>query len=285
MWHSGEQAMQSRVDGVARQGDAERGPLRPKMSEQHRAFFAERPFVVLGGQDGLGLPWASLATGTPGFLASPDPFTLTARIRPPPADALADAIAPLAALALLGIDFSTRRRNRINGLVTAADADGFTLAVDQAFGNCPKYIRDQDTGPMLARTGFTARRTSAFDRRARALIERAETFFVASWSGNGIEGAAAGMDVSHRGGPAGFVRIAADGGLIVPDYAGNRYFNTLGNVLNTGQAGLLFVDFTTGERLQATGAAKILWDGPEVEAMEGAERAWRFTPAAVNWMT
>ena len=41
-------------------------------------------------------------------------------------------------LGFLGIDLKTRRRNRVNGRVSAVAADGcIELAVDQTFGNCP----------------------------------------------------------------------------------------------------------------------------------------------------
>ncbi|MGI9462957.1 MAG: pyridoxamine 5'-phosphate oxidase family protein, partial [Aestuariivirgaceae bacterium] len=82
---------------------------------------------------------------------------------------------------------------------------------------------------------------------------------------------------SHRGGRPGFVKV--DGStLTIPDYAGNRHFNTLGNFFANPMAGLLFVDFETGDLLLLTGAVEILWDeDPAARALSGAERAWRFT--------
>jgi hypothetical protein len=42
----------------------------------------------------------------------------------------------------LGIEFHSRRRNRVNGKVSMSHGgDGFTIHVDQSFGNCPKYIQ------------------------------------------------------------------------------------------------------------------------------------------------
>jgi hypothetical protein len=55
------------------------------------------------------------------------------------------------------------------------------------------------------------------------------------------------VDVSHRGGNAGFVRIGNDGVLTIPDFDGNLFFSTLGNIFVNGKAGLLFVDFATGD--------------------------------------
>jgi hypothetical protein len=77
----------------------------------------------------------------------------------------------------------------------------------------------------------------------------------------------------------GFISIAEDGALEIPDYRGNRYFNTLGNLLAYPRAGLAIPDFATGDLLQLTGSAEIVWDGPRVAEHPRAERLWRLRPA------
>jgi hypothetical protein len=67
------------------------------------------------------------------------------------------------------------------------------------------------------------------------------------------------VDISHRGGPPGFVTLGSNGDLIVPDYRGNRYFNTLGNLLGDPRAALLFIDFERGDLLQLQGSVTIDW--------------------------
>jgi len=62
----------------------------------------------------------------------------------------------------------------------------------------------------------------------------------------------------------------------VPDFSGNFYFNTLGNLLLNPRCGLLFLDFAAGATLQVAAAAEIIWDGPEVAAVAGAQRLVRF---------
>jgi predicted pyridoxine 5'-phosphate oxidase superfamily flavin-nucleotide-binding protein len=89
-------------------------------------------------------------------------------------------------------------------------------------------------------------------------------------------GRAGGVDVSHRGGKPGFVRVEADGTLTVPDFVGNYFFNTLGNLVVNPRAGLLFVDFDTGDLLYLAVTAEIIWDGPEVDSFAGAQRLMRF---------
>jgi uncharacterized protein len=84
------------------------------------------------------------------------------------------------------------------------------------------------------------------------------------------------VDVSHRGGKPGFVRIDDDQTLTVPDFSGNFYFNTFGNLELNPRAGLLFVDFAQGNLLYLTGTAQVIWEGAEISTYEGAERLFRF---------
>jgi len=64
--------------------------------------------------------------------------------------------------------------------------------------------------------------------------------------------------------------------LTIPDYIGNNHFNTLGNLLESGRAGLLFIDFEGGHLLTLTGKAEILWETEDLQYFTGAERLWRF---------
>ena len=174
---------------------------------------------------------------------------------------------------MLALDRAARRRNRANGRIAARDAAGFTLAVGQGFGNCAKYIQRRAVHPGPAAPGPVEALTS-LDPAARALIGEADTLFVASRSRTDL-GDAGGVDVSHRGGRPGFVRVDGDA-LAVPDFAGNRYFNTLGNLLGEPRAALLFIDFASGDLLQLQGRVSIDWDGQSPELVAGAERQWRF---------
>src|SRR5262249_26129164 len=99
--------------------------------------------------------------------------------------------------------------------------------------------------------------------------------FVASYVDR--EGAGRQVDVSHRGGKPGFVRLGEDGELTIPDFAGNLYFNTLGNLLINPKGGLLFVDFETGDLLQLSGDAEVILESREMGAFQGAGRLWKFS--------
>lgn len=276
-FHAGELALQTQA-GV-RERLAQTGPrvIRDHMPEQHRSFFPLLPFVLAGSVDAAGRPWASMLTGEPGFVTAPDPRLLDVRARPLDGDPLAAALSQGAALGILGIELPTRRRNRANGRIVAVDEGGFQLQVNESFGNCPKYIQTRTLQPASARP----RREAALDARGRLLptvraaIAAADTCFVASYVEEGARGGRA-VDVSHRGGKPGFVRVDANGTLTVPDFQGNFYFNTLGNLHANPRAGLLFPDFERGDLLMLSGRTEILADGPEVRAFPGAQRAWRF---------
>ncbi|SAK55891.1 pyridoxamine 5'-phosphate oxidase-like FMN-binding protein [Caballeronia glebae] len=282
-WHRGEIAIQKafgvdeRMDGVGRR------VVRDYMPDQHRQFFAQLPFIVAGAVDEHGDPWATLLAGHPGFMHTRDSKTLSmSRARDPhdPADA---GMSDGASIGLLGIEMHTRRRNRLNGVIHRDGANlGFDVAVEQSFGNCPQYIQLRDfefvRDPAVP-SPVEPLVLDALSPRARAMIAGADTFFVASYfdreDGHRL------VDVSHRGGKPGFVRLSDDGALTIPDFAGNLFFNTLGNILVNGRAGLVFADFETGDLLQLTGDAEVLLDSPEAAAFQGAERLWRFTPRRV----
>lgn len=281
--HEGEAALQERAGVRARSEAAGRRAVRDFMPDQHRAFFAALPFLIVGSLDEDDRPWASILTGRPGFMASPDPRTLTIRAAPVPGDPLGAALVEGAPLGLLGIQPETRRRNRMNGTVAAA-ADGVVeVRVGQSFGNCPQYIQaraPQFADVPAAGAGPVHRGGPELSDRARALVEGADTFFIAT-AAPGARGGdpVHGVDVSHRGGRPGFVRVADEAGvtvLTVPDFIGNFYFNTFGNIALNPASGLLFVDFESGDVLMLSGEAEVVWDGPEVMAFAGAERLMKF---------
>jgi predicted pyridoxine 5'-phosphate oxidase superfamily flavin-nucleotide-binding protein len=244
--------------------------IRGFLLEQQRAFFEALPYVLAGAVD-HGWPAATLFAGPPGFISAPDASTLVIAARLDPEDPAQRSLVPGSPAALLGIDLAARRRNRANGIVAQAAPDGFALEVQQAFGNCPQYIHVRHFKPFPGGAGETKALTR-LDREDREAIARADTFFVASAARTGDP--RAGADISHRGGPPGFVRVEGDT-LTVPDFSGNRYFNTLGNLVSNPRAALLFVDFASGGLLHVQGTTEIVWEGPEVGALDGAERLWR----------
>lgn len=281
-WHPGEVEMQQAVGVADRMLDVGRRVIRDYMPDQHRAFFAQMPFLVIGTVDRDGDPWASLVAGRPGFASSPTNKTLSVRAKPDPHDPASDGLARGGGMGILAIEPPTRRRNRLNGVLKEASSDGFFMDVVQSFGNCPQYIQARDFEFVREPNTFSesaVEETAALTARDKALIASADTLFVASYV-DGDHGVRQ-VDVSHRGGKAGFVRISDDGVLTIPDFAGNLFFATLGNFLINPRAGIVFVDFETGDLLQMTGAARVDLTSPEIAAFQGAERLWHFTPRRV----
>jgi len=275
IWHEGERYLQDKVGMAERMAVVGQRVVRDFMPDQHRQFYAQLPFIVLGSIDHAGDAWATFIEGKPGFMSSPSPTVLDIAARPAADDPAAEGMADGDPIGLLGIEMHTRRRNRMNGFVSSTAA-GLSVAVDQSFGNCPRYIQLRDfsfSREPGRQPGGGAESLALLDDAARETIQRADAFFVASYADREDRRQ---VDVSHRGGKAGFVRVGEDGTLTIPDFDGNLFFATLGNIHLNGRAGLLFVDFESGDMLQMMGDAALLLDSPEIAAFQGAERLWTF---------
>lgn len=269
--------MQAHVGKRDRMEQFGRRVIRDHLPEQHREFYGALPHLVAGSVDGDGNPWASILTGAPGFVTSPTDRLLAVDGGIVEGDPLADTLAEGQPLGFLGLQFETRRRNRVNGRVVEHGGDRLLVGVDQAFGNCPQYIQTRSlTDAKPPRTHASVLSFETLTDAQQDWIASSDTFFVASAAVPDGDARVQGVDVSHRGGRPGFVRVEGDR-LMVPDFSGNNHFNTLGNFLVYPKAGLLFVDFERGNILMLTGEVEIHLDPAEVAEFEGAERFWSFT--------
>jgi uncharacterized protein len=277
-FHAGELAIQARFGAQERMDKQARRMVRDYLPEQHQQFFAQLSYLIVGTVDAMGNLWASILVGEPGFLSSPDEHTLRVAAQPLVGDPLTTTLAEGIDIGLLGIELHTRRRNRLNGNITAIHADSFDVHVGQSFGNCPQYIQAR-MFELIEFDSTASKPTHQFTTLGsaeRTIITAADTFFIATAYQAESAGAARGVDVSHRGGKPGFVRIDDEGTLTVPDFSGNFHFNTFGNLELNPRAGLLFVDFDSGDLLYLTGTAEVIWEGTEAINYEGAERLFRF---------
>ena len=281
IWHDGDRAAQARAGTADHM--AEIGPkvIRDFMPDQHRQFFEQLPFIVVGSLDGKQHPWASVLANLPGFVTSPHPRRLEIEAGPLPGDPLGEALRVGNTLGLLGIELPTRRRNRMNGHIVARDEAGFAVHVRESFGNCPQYIQRRDY-TLFSPSEVAVVPFAALPDEAKGLVRRADTMFVASAAPRG-DGTFS-VDVSHRGGQPGFLGIDAEGAIVVPDFRGNGFFQTIGNLAVYPRAGLLIPDFATGDLLQVTGDAEVVWEGPEVDAYSGAERLWKVKVQSGRWL-
>jgi predicted pyridoxine 5'-phosphate oxidase superfamily flavin-nucleotide-binding protein len=278
-FHPGELVAQERAGVSARADLIGRHNIRDSIPLSHRLFLAELSLVLLSGQDATGQPWVSLRTGLPGFVSSPNGQTLLIEGQATGGDPLAREWRAGSLIGMLGFDPPTRRRNRINGVITSVEDGRLVVSVTQCYGNCPQYIQSRTPTVVddpTTRASGACSISTALNEADQRLLACTDTFFIASANPSMDAGAGRGADISHRGGKPGFIRVDDDRTLTTPDFSGNSMFNTIGNLVSYPRAGLLVVDFDTGDLLHLAAAAEIIWDGPEVRAHTGAERLVRF---------
>lgn len=284
-FHKGELTAQTKT-GAHTVKDWASALIRPYLPEQHQAFFTAQPFLIVSARDDGGRPWATLLSGEDGFTSSSDDKSLRLNSHPVKGDALAGRLSAGADIGVIGIELATRRRNRVNGIVSAVDEAGFSLAVTQSFGNCPKYIRERGWFRVAKKMEPIAKRYKVLSAIHQKWIGSTDTLFIASGH-SAIAGGAGGggMDASHRGGEPGFVKVIGCNRLVLPDYVGNNFFNTIGNLIEDPRAGLLFIDFETGSLLQVTGMVSIDWDSDEVAKYPEATRLLMMEISEINELT
>lgn len=136
-WHPGELSVQKKL-GYAEAVQNHWQITENSMREQHRIFHTSNlHFIPVTTMDNLGRPWASIVTGANGkigFIKSPDANTLLLNTRLWDGEPLletikalqnrdpeSDALLPERFLtAGVGIEYSTRRRNKFAGELVAA---------------------------------------------------------------------------------------------------------------------------------------------------------------------
>ncbi|MEM7407210.1 MAG: pyridoxamine 5'-phosphate oxidase family protein [Pseudomonadota bacterium] len=265
-FHAGEREAQRRA-GVHERMAAHGGRfIRPYLPDQHRDFYARLPCIFAGVRGHAGYPWATVLTGSPGFVCSPSPTQLHLSTALHPDDPVVPGLYPGAQLGLLGLEFETRRRNRVNGRLASVGVRQLELHADISFGNCPQHIHVRPwpfTG--LCQTSQTRRAdrlsASRLGRDPTGLLARADTFFIATGVDSGGAGAAdsGGFDVGHRGGPPGLLEVESERRVAFLDFPGNNFFNTIGNLSVDPRVGLLVVDFESGGLLHMAGRAMVQW--------------------------
>jgi len=273
-FHEGELAVQDRA-GVRAQAKRLGGAMLavPDLSGGISSFLADRDFAVITARDDDRRLWISPLLAPVGFLEARG-RTLRVHITPRRGDPL-HGLAPGQPVGILAIEFATRRRVRVNGSLTRTGADGLELSVDQAFGNCPKYIQQRRLERIERRATGHVERLDRLSAEHIELIRRADTFFL------GTVHPTRGADASHRGGPPGFVR-GESGQLWWPDYPGNNMFNSFGNLESDKTAALLFVDYESGVTLHLSGTATVEWTVAGIAGDDGGTgRRVRFAVEAI----
>ncbi|MCB1874797.1 MAG: pyridoxamine 5'-phosphate oxidase family protein [Chromatiales bacterium] len=275
-FHAGELAVQERA-GARQAARINAAALSPHIPSGAVPFIEQQGMAVLGSLDTQGNVWASLLFGEPGFVSAEDERHVVldqATALSAAGDPLWQNLADVPQVGMLLIELATRRRLRINGIARHRSGGRWRIEVERSYGNCPKYIQARH---LLVPRASTAHNPSRFregrrlETGQRAWIAQADTCFVASAHPE------QGADASHRGGNPGFIQVLSPDRLRLPDYAGNRMFNTLGNFASYPHAGLLFIDFERGRILQLCGRPEIRWNLTDEEhATGGTARFWDF---------
>jgi len=258
-WHPGELAIQARAG--TDQKMAEIGPqfIREYMPQQHRDFFESLTQLFIGYRDHNSYCQSSVIFGTAGFIQSVNNTELIINTQAHMGDCLHDTLCIGDDVGLLGIEFHNKRRNRLNAMIIDISQKYIRIKVKQSFGNCPKYIQPKILMPNQQYGQFSMSYATQLDEDDQRLIRQSDTFFIASHYADGQEYNSRGIDISHRGGEPGFVKISESGLLCIEDYQGNGFFNTLGNLLTQPIASLLFCDWYQGCVLQLLVTSEIHW--------------------------
>lgn len=243
-----------------------------------RQFVASQSYCAIGWTGANGDVWASFVVGDAGFAES-DETGAVLSLEISDATGVTNETPPFHEmregdnLGVLFIELSTRRRLRVNGVLTSASGNQVIIAVAEAFPNCPKYIQRREVAPND--TSSAPKSVEAGDgltEESVGWVKSADTFFVASAFPGGA------VDVSHRGGNPGFVKQLGDH-FRIPDYPGNSMFGTLGNFALNPRAGLAFPDFENNRQLLLTGDVTLDLNAvDDTSATLGTGRWWDFKP-------
>ncbi len=111
-------------------------------------------------------------------------------------------------------------------------------------------------------TEIVTRKTiNHIDEHCRSFIEKSPFITIATSDARGN------FDVSPKGDPAGFVKILSDKILAIPDRPGNRKADTLSNILQNSNVGIIFLIPGIKETLRVNGEAKIVTDERVLELL------------------
>lgn len=91
----------------------------------------------------------------------------------------------------------------------------------------------------------------ALDKHCRRFIELSPFLILATSDKNHN------MDASPRGGVPGFVKVTAEGAILIPDAPGNNRLDSFANIISTKKAGLLFLIPGVDETLRVNGSAAL----------------------------
>ncbi len=270
-FHSGEIAIQTQA-GVREEAERLCSFISDVIKPPAEEFLRTQQLAVASTVDANGRVWASLLTGTSGFLQVLTERMIQINANIIYGDVLYQNLQSDGQMGVLAIALANRRRLRLNGKAEIQPEGQINLQIQQVFFNCPKYIQvrylETEITESLKQPEITS--SDYLTHHQQNWIAQADTFFIASSHPE------IGADASHRGGYPGFVQVLHSKKLVFPDYSGNNMFQTFGNLAINPNAGILFINFEQGHTLQLTGKATLIWDEKRLNAFAGAQRLVEF---------
>jgi hypothetical protein len=276
IYHPGERLIQTQLC-VSSLANRTAGIIRDKIDQTFAKVLAEQRYCFIGVETSTGLLRSTMVLEPPGFTqASLDGYKII--IRSSAASRfVVDCNVPMGKdIGCLFIHLQKRQRVRVNGRISGINDDSLVIDVQQMFPNCTKYIRQRELKSDCQPSAYStyASGTQLTDDII-TWITTADTFFVTSSQSQGP------VDVSHRGGQPGFIRVVQNV-LHIPDYPGNNMFATLGNFATNPKASLLFIDFTRNRLLVLSGDVEC---NVHCDQPSQLERVWSFRLQAWQILT
>lgn len=128
----------------------------------------------------------------------------------------------------------------------------------------PEALRSLYAAPQAR---AVQKQITALDLHCRRFIELSPFVLLATSS------AQHDMDASPRGGAPGFVKVAHNNSLLIPDSPGNNRLDSLENIIATGRIGLLFLIPGFDETLRVNGRAVLSLDAAHIALCSTEKRA------------
>jgi ferredoxin-NADP reductase/predicted pyridoxine 5'-phosphate oxidase superfamily flavin-nucleotide-binding protein len=305
-WNAGEETMHQLL-----RVPPQDNPTSSMLTPQASFMLQKGSMLALGTLDAESRPWTTLWGGSPGFS---EPLgggfigtrTLVDGTHDPVVQALVgnaingEMLQPKDGkmLAGLAIDLMTRKRVKIAGKMVAGtvkevdvEIDGqndksdlptkqkqiqLVTKIDQSLGNCPKYLNQYQLQPALVEPKQLSA-GSTLTNEAEALIAHADMFFMTTSTSQD-------MDVNHRGGPPGFVRIISSTSLAYPEYSGNRLYQSLGNLQLNPKIGITIPDYETSDVLYITGTTEIFVGADADKLLPGSNLAVKISISEARYV-
>ncbi|ETS63810.1 hypothetical protein PaG_02128 [Moesziomyces aphidis] len=188
-------------------------------------------------------------------------------------------------IAGVGVMFENRRRNKLAGFINERNTGSreertIQVEVMESLGNCPKYINSRSLvpnpnhSPKMLHKNLDLAPGQSLPEETLQNIARADAVFLATRYTSPVQTIfKSHLGINIRGGKPGFVRISAEKVArssgetelrqvaYLPDYSGNRFMSSLGNVHSDKVAGITIPLMRKGQPIDVvylTGDAEVL---------------------------